>query len=340
MNTRTYSRRYCLKVIGLLSASTLFPNFFVKPVFSSTTPKLKKISRTLPLMSTYVTITIYDTSLDRAYDAREMAFAKIKELINIFNRFDNNTQLSYLNKNKKLTDIPPDFLKLLKQAKEVAKITSTKFDITVLPLLELIENEIKTHGHFPSPKLIQEILPYVGWKNIHISSKEITLSSESKITLDGIAKGYIVDQAAEVLKGFNVRHAIIDAGGDIRCVGAKGDSPWIIGIEDPYLKKEYIQTIKIKDLAIATSGSYRNFFDSAKKHFHIIDKQGVISPQRTISCSIICKNATLADGLATGFFAISPEESLALANHYNIPIFILTHGGRIFTSNLWNNFTV
>lgn len=208
-----------------------------------------------------------------------------------------------------------------------------------MPLLETIEEELRVHGKFPQLEEIREILPYVGWENIHISPKKITLSKETKITLDGIAKGYIVDQAAEVISKYGIKHALIDAGGDIRLIGDKdGKQKWTIGIEDPHMEKKYIQTVKLSHLAIATSGNYRNYFDHSKKIFHIIDKDLDLSPQRTISCTVMSKTACLADGLATGFFCLSPEKAVKVANELNLPILMVTHGERCLSSNTWEKF--
>ncbi len=334
------TRRNFLKKVGLLTVSTSIPSFFVTPVFGKGDTNTQKFCRTLPLMNTYVTITVYDNSRYRAQEAMDKAFSKMKALINIFNRFDKNSHVSWLNQNKRLTDVPEELLNVLMRAKSITKLSNGKFDITVLPLLEIIEYEYKIHGHFPEPKLIKEVLPYVGWKNISISKRKIELSSQSKITLDGIAKGYIVDQGAEILKKSNIKHALIDAGGDIKTIGGKDRlQGWKIGVEDPTGRKRCITTVRLSNMAIATSGNYRNFFDQSKRVFHIIDKKGSMSPQRTISCSVIAKNACIADGLATGLFALAPEEATEVANNLNIPIFVVTHGNRTFSSNTWRYFT-
>ncbi len=340
MMRKKYTRRECLKILGFLSISSTIPFLSVEPVFSSEFLKLKEISRTLPLMNTYVTITIYDESRDRAIEAQSKAFSRIKQLIKIFNRFDPNSHVGFLNENKKLNDVPFELYDLLLKAKSISKLSSNKFDITILPLLELIEEEVKIHGHFPEIKDIEEVLPYVGWENLSISPKKITMAKGTKITLDGIAKGYIVDQAAEVLKRCGIKHAIIDAGGDIRAIGNKDEHrSWKIGIEDPDMEKKYIQIINLSNLAIATSGNYRNFFTPSKKLFHIIDKEMVVSPQRTVSCSVIAKKACIADGLATGLFCLSPEKSVQIANELNIPLFTVAHGKRFFKSYSWTKFS-
>jgi len=334
-----YTRRGCLKVIGLLTIAGTATFLRIEPVFGHNISKLKKVSRTLPMMNTYVTITIYDESEDKAIDAQSKAFFRMKQLIDRFTRFDPNSYVGFLNENKQLNDVPPELYDLLLKAKSISKLSSNKFDITILPLLELIENEVKIHGHFPEIKDIEEVLPWVGWQNISISPKKITMAKGTKITLDGIAKGYIVDKGAELLIKCGIKHAVIDAGGDIRTIGDKdGHRSWRIGIEDPYREKGFIQIIGLSNLAIATSGNYRNYFNSSKKLFHIIDKEMALSPQRTVSCSVIAKSACIADGLATGLFCLSPEKSVQIANKLNVPLFTLTHGKRFFKSSSWEKF--
>ncbi len=334
-----YTRREYLKVLGGLCLCSTIPKFFITPAVAQNRRNLQKVQKALPLMSTYVDITIYDESRERAYAAMEQAFNKIKELIAIFDRFDNNSHVSYLNKYKRLTEAPYELKEVLKISKKVGEITSYKFDITILPLLEEVEKEIKVHGPFLEPKRLAEITPYIGWENLKINGNKIELSAESKITLDGIAKGYIVDQAVDVLRKNNISHAIIDAGGDIRALGGKTENmAWNIGIENPDGSGSVLKTVKLKDMAIATSGNYRNFFDKSKRFFHIIDKKGAISPQYISSLSVISRSACVADGLATGLYLFPPAKVISLANNYNIPVMIITTGNNIFTSNKWDNF--
>ena len=78
------------------------------------------------------------------------------------------------------------------------------------------------------------------------------------ITLAGVAKGYAVDRAGEVLRQNNIEHALVNAGGDIVAVGGRTDTiPWKIGIRDPKSKTRFVGTVELCDQAIATSGTYR-----------------------------------------------------------------------------------
>ncbi len=334
---RSIHRRDCLKFLGAVVAASVTSPFFVSPARAQIT-NLKRVVRTLPLMSTYVTITIYDSSRERALEASYAAFAEIERLIAIFNRFDKNALVGSLNESKKLTDVPPELLEVLSLSHQVYKFTRGRFDITVLPLLEITKSRYEVSHRFPTYKEIKELLPYVGWNNLSISRKKITLTSGAKITLDGIAKGYIIDRAAELLRSKGIKYALIDAGGDIRAVGDKGGSLWNIGVEDPTGQKQYVQRIRIKDISVATSGNYINYFDPSKRHFHIINIKNGSSPSRITSCSVIAKKAVMADALATGLYLFQPERAISLANEKEIPVAILTHGDRLFASSYWKGF--
>ncbi len=334
---RIFHRRDCLKFLGAVVAASISTPFFISPA-DAQVARLKRVVRTLPLMSTYVTITIYDNSRERALEASYAAFAEMERLVNIFNRFDKNALVGFLNDTKKLTDVPPELLEVLSLSHRVYRFTGGRFDITVLPLLEITKSRYEVSHCFPSYREIQEILPYVGWKNLSVSRKKITLTSGAQITLDGIAKGYIVDRASEVLRDKGIKYALLDAGGDIKAVGDKGGTLWRIGVEDPTGQRQYVQRVKIKDLAIATSGNYINYFDPSKRHFHIINIKNGSSPSRITSCSVIAKRAVMADALATGFYLFQPEKGISLANEKGIPVAILTHGDRLFVSSSWKGF--
>ena len=100
------------------------------------------------------------------------------------------------------------------------------------------------------------------------------------ITLDGIAKGLIVDWAAEELTRRGIDHFLINAGGDIRVAGGKGDgAPWRIAIRDPKSSDSYAAVIRLRDGAIATSGNYEVYFDREKLYHHIVSPWNGLSPR-------------------------------------------------------------
>ncbi len=128
-----------------------------------------------------------------------------------------------------------------------------------------------------------------------------------KLDFGAIAKGYIVDEAVKVFKVYGVKSAIVDAGGDIFCLGDNKGNAWTVGIRDPKNKKNIIARIKVRNRAVATSGSYE------KKYPHIVDpRTGYPVKNNVLSATVISRECRTADALATALFVLKPDEALAL----------------------------
>ena len=123
-----------------------------------------------------------------------------------------------------------------------------------------------------------------------------------------VAKGYIVDEAVKTLKKYGIKSAIVDAGGDMFCLGENNGMPWNVGIRDPKKKKGIAARLKLRNKALATSGEYETDYR------HIVDPRtdGTVK-SNVLSATVISDNAALSDGLATAFFILKSEESIALA---------------------------
>jgi thiamine biosynthesis lipoprotein len=263
----------------------------------------------------------------------------MRELVRVFDRFDPTSHLSHLNATGVLRDVPPALARVLRTAQHVHVSSNRVFDVTILPLLELTEHSWQTTGHPPARETVQELLGAIGQDRVHISDRIIRFDrAETRITLDGIAKGYIVDQAAEVLKRHSIDAAVINAGGDIRVLGSKQGRPWRIGIQDPSGRHTPVQTLALRDMAVATSGSYENFFDPLMRHHHLLESNGKGSPRRVVSATAVAPSAMMADSLSTTFFLLPPEQAVSLASSLkSVEASIITFGGRHFTSDNWSS---
>jgi len=102
------SRRNCLKLMGAFGLGLAAPTIIAKQAEGKHLDNLHSISKTRPLMGTIVTITIADSSRDKAEKNIEKAFAKMTELEKIFNRHADNTPVSQLNQKGLLKDISPE----------------------------------------------------------------------------------------------------------------------------------------------------------------------------------------------------------------------------------------
>jgi thiamine biosynthesis lipoprotein len=116
------------------------------------------------------------------------------------------------------------------------------FDITVKPLVDLFEEKLGGKNQlFPTQKEMKQALNLVGSQKIRLDERKMFFQKPGMgITLDGIAKGYVVDRVSQLFSKHKIENHLINAGGDIRTSGAKGDNrPWKVAIEDPSKTKNY-----------------------------------------------------------------------------------------------------
>jgi len=160
---------------------------------------------------------------------------------------------------------------------------------------------------------INQTFSLIGSNKIMISEDKIQLEPGMKITLDGMAKGYIVDEVIELLKENGVKNAMIDAGGDIATLGIKaGGEKWTIGLRNPNNKSESIAEFQLSNLAITTSGNYERYFDEDAEIGHIMDPLTGRTVNKCSSASIIAETCTEADILSTAVFVLGPEKGLQI----------------------------
>ncbi len=324
--------------MGALGFGIAAPALIAGPAEGKVSDGLHRVNRTLPLMGTLVNITILDPSRDKGEEVLEKSFAQTKKTIKIFDRHDPDTPISRLNKKGVLHDISPEMSALLHQSAYFNHISGGAFDITVLPLLKLYKETFKKAGVPPTLQQIKEKIALINFDKIKMNKDEIRFLGEGmEITLDGIAKGYIVDQAANLIEKHGVKYALINAGGDIRAIGGNGpEKVWKIGIKDPWGKRKYVEMLKLNNGAVATSGNYERYFDKKKLHHHIIDTTTGDSPRQTVSASVVAPTVMEADALSTTLFTLKPNESINLANALvNIETMIIARGGRTFRSKGW-----
>jgi thiamine biosynthesis lipoprotein len=134
------------------------------------------------------------------------------------------------------------------------------------------------------------------------------------IGLGGIAKGFIVDRAAEVLRRHGFADFVIVAGGDLRADGRKAGRPWRIGIRDPRVDGAMLGWVAASDLSIDTSGDYeRCFIAGGRRYHHLIDPATGRPAPGCRSVTVVSRDTGIADALSTGLFVMGPERGLALA---------------------------
>jgi thiamine biosynthesis lipoprotein len=210
--------------------------------------------------------------------------------------------------------VSPETVEVIKRAQEGSKLSDGAFDITVGPLVQLWR-KARERGMPPEMEEVKETLNLVNFTNLktHYGGKVSLRKKGMNIDLGGIAKGYAVDRAFELLKGLGYRNLVVNAGGDLRVGGSKPEGPWSIGIQHPRDPEKIIARISLSDTAVATSGDYEKFFiHQGKRYHHILNPKNGFPAKGCQSVTILHKEGITADALATAIFVLGPEKGYAL----------------------------
>ena len=156
-----------------------------------------------------------------------------------------------------------------------------------------------------------------------------------RINLGGIAKGYAVEHAAELLRKQGVQHALLNAGGDTRVIGDRRGQPWVVGIRHPRQANEVVTRLPIVDEAISTAGDYERFFEeNGRRYHHVINPSTGQPTEGILTVTVIGPDGTLTDGLDTAIFVLGVDEGLELIKSYpEYETIIVDAAGKVFYSD-------
>jgi len=237
---------------------------------------VKKTTFKKKLFGGEITIIVYGIDEILSKDIVNEMYSEALRLQKIFNFFDENSELSNLNRKRNMS-VSNELLKVLKKSVQLSKFTKGNYDISLgRKILQRKKGE-KEEDTLDS------------YKDIKISGNIVSIKNSSVIDLGSIAKGYITDCLGKFLEEKGIKEFLIDSRGDIL---VHGDSTHILGIQNPRENKKIIFSVKIKDKAIATSGDYNQFYDGFEKS-HVINKK------EPISATVIAKDLETADLIAT-----------------------------------------
>lgn len=302
---------------------------------------LKRATSTRLAIGNAVTVTIiflYEQGVDHEKIMDE-AFDEIKRLSDIMNHYDEKSEISRLNREGVLENADPQLMEVIESALEYNKLTDGAFDITVFPIIELFRDRFK-ENKIPQENEIKEVLELVGSDKIIIEGRNIKLKKKGmKLTIVGLAKGYIVDMASRLLLEHGIKNHLINAGGDIKAAGLREDgNPWKVAIQDPAVADNYLDVIELTDSSVATSGNYENYYDAEKIFHHIANPKTGFSPVLNSSASIIAPTAMETDALATALMVMPPEYGIPFIESLSgREALIITREGKLIRSSGWKS---
>ena len=244
--------------------------------------------------------------------------AKLEDINDLMSTYRPNSAISKLNQNQSTTPIQvqPEFGQVLAASITLGQQTQGAFDVTLAPLIELWgfdKGQPRT-----SPPTQQDITAAKEFTGLDkIIFKEGLFQKKDprvQVNVSGIAKGYGVDAVAALVIERGITNFMVEIGGELLVRGHNASKqPWRLGVNRPTPEAgqfEVIETVALTKGAMATSGSYRNFFDESGKRFHhIINPQtGYPVEHNLVSVTIIAPTCMIADGLATAAMVLGQTE--------------------------------
>ncbi len=275
---------------------------------------------------------------DEIRDLPVLVQTTIDEVVARMSSWDPDSDVSRFNSHHSIEPFPISSLtaEVLASAERASVATRSAFDVTVSPLV--VAWGFGAAGGTPEPPddaTIARMLEHVGHGLLILDVDGPTLSKRDplvEIDVAAIVQGFAVDRVARALEAEGHRNYLVEVAGELRASGVRLDGrPWRVAIERPSdgLTREIHVTLDLRDLAMATSGDYRNYYEiDGKRISHTIDpRNGRPIAHPLASVSVVDQSAMWADALAKGLNVLGPAAGYHVAETQGIAAYFIIRRG-------------
>ncbi|NVD07354.1 FAD:protein FMN transferase [Vibrio sp. JPW-9-11-11] len=250
-----------------------------------------------------------------------------------------DSELSRFNQSQSLEpfSVSPQTAHVVNEAIRLNGLTLGALDVTVGPLVNLWGFGPEGRPDVvPSDEELAERRANIGIEHLEVAGNTLRKDIPNLyVDLSTIAKGWGVDVVADYIQSQGVMNYMVEVGGEMRVKGLNREGvPWRIAIEKPSVEERAIQEIiEPGDMAVATSGDYRNYFEhDGVRYSHIINPEtGRPIEHKVVSVTVLDPSSMTADGLATGLMVLGEEKGMQVANQHNIPVLMIVKAETGFT---------
>ncbi|MGS0682990.1 FAD:protein FMN transferase [Shewanella sp. 125m-7] len=276
----------------------------------------------------------------------DLALEKVNDQMSTYRPDSELSKFNQMTRNDKV-EVSADTAKVIAEGLALYKTTNGALDITLGPLVNLWGfGPDKRPTQIPTQQAIDKAMQRTGIEAIAVDGNRISKQDpDIYVDLSSIAKGFGVDKIAALLDKYNPTGYLVEIGGEISLRGTKADgSLWRIAIEQPGDSGNGVQqVISPKNMAMATSGDYRNYYEEDGQRFsHLIDpRTGYPINHRLASVTVLHEESMIADGYATAMMVLGTQASLELAKREQLAIMLIEKqddGFKVFYSEAFKPF--
>ncbi|MBM3990738.1 MAG: FAD:protein FMN transferase [Planctomycetes bacterium] len=270
-------------------------------------------------MGTTFRIVLYADDAPAAERAALAAFARVRELDARLSDYRDDSEISRLSGTSgggEFVALSSDAWRVLALAQYFAQVSDGAFDATVGPAVALWRRA-RRQGELPSEARIADALERTGWRHVELDASTRSARLDRalmKLDCGGIAKGYALDAALDVLAQQGIERALVDGGGDVAARKAPpGSAGWIVAVR-PFGNENTAVSIVLENAALATSGdAYQSLELDGVRYSHIVDPRTARALVARTNATVLAADGASADALATALCVLGPREGLELA---------------------------
>jgi len=271
------------------------------------------------VMGTSVQVEAFGGDAVTRQSAIDEAFAAFDEVDRLMSNYRDDSELSLINRSAAsvAVGVSDPMFGVLDAARRVSAASSGAFDITVGPLVRLWGFHDKK-PHIPSAAELASVRPLVDHRNVLLDAEHRTVRFARpgmELDLGGIAKGFAVEIAADVLRRRGLS-GFIDAGGNQYLLGTPpGKRRWSVGIKNPDVRGQVIGVVETGEVSVSTSAdSYNYLIADGRTYGHILDPRTLQPAGEALSVTIFSRDGTLADAMSKAVFVLGPSAGIALVD--------------------------
>ena len=297
---------------------------------------------------------VLGTSLELKFKAANQADADVAEqnVLNEIDRLDNvlsayktTSEFSkWMQNGNRTTKISPELFEVLQQFENYKALTNGALDASA-EVIAKVWKKAAAENRLPSSTELAVSVNAVKQKHYILNEENLTVTrlDDAPLALNSFAKSYIINKAAEkAIHSAGIENAIVNIGGDMVVKGSDMETIEIANPKADAENDEPLTTIKVSNMAVATSGNYRRGYSvNGKWYSHIVDPRTGNPVSEIISATVIAPNASEAGALATSFNVLSINEIEKLASTRSIVDYMLvTKNGKAIKSKGWAKYEV